>query len=70
MCKQNNYDKVTKIYEILIKHKNFDTSLSEIIKKYSKNDDNEIYIINEVIKKLSDSGYEIVNINPLKIKEI
>ena len=70
MSKLDNYDEVTKIYEILITKKNFSSSLSKIVKKYIKSENNEIEIVNKLIKKLSNEGYEILEIDPIKIKEI
>lgn len=64
VCKQKKYDQITKIYNEIIKIKEFNHSLSKII----NDEKNEIVIVHELCKKLSKNGYIIISINPLKIK--
>lgn len=70
MSKQNKHNEVTNIYKLIIKNKCFDKSLFEIVNENITDSKNEVYIINEIIKKLNNNNYEIESINPLKIKEI
>lgn len=68
MSKQKSYNQVSKLYELIVKEKSFDISLSELINKYKKEDENEIVIINEISKLLAKNGYVIISIHPLKVK--
>ena len=68
MSKQINHDEVTKIFEIIIKIKEFNCNFSDIINKNINNSNNEIIIANEVSKKLAKNGYKIISIDPLKIE--
>lgn len=56
---------MSKLLKIIINNK--DMSLNEIIDKYIKED--KMKKLNEVIKELSNMGYEIVSTNPLIVEK-
>lgn len=56
---------IRELIDIIIN--NDDKSLDDIIDKYIKKD--KMKKLNEVIKELSNMGYEIISTNPLKIKK-
>ena len=56
---------IDELIDIIIKNK--DKSLDEIIDKYIKED--KMKKLNEVIKELSNMGYEIVSTDPLIVEK-
>ncbi len=56
---------MSKLLKIIINNK--DMSLNEIIDKYIKED--KMKKLNEVIKELSNMGYEIVSTDPLIVEK-
>lgn len=56
---------IKELIDIIINNK--DKSLNEIIDKYIKKD--KMKVLNELVKELSNQGYEIISTNPLKIKK-
>lgn len=70
MSKQIDHTEIQKIYKTLVNKKEFKESIYNIIKNNIKDKNNEVIVLNEVLKLLNNNGYTIENINPLKIKEI
>ncbi len=70
MSKQIDHTEIQKIYKTLVNKKEFKESIYSIIKNNIKDKNNEVIVLNEVLKLLNNNGYTIENINPLKIKEI
>ena len=70
LSKQIDHTEIQKIYKTLVNKKEFKESIYNIIKNNIKDKNNEVIVLNEVLKLLNNNGYTIENINPLKIKEI